>query len=631
MAHRNPITHLPTHSVTNQPPPLEDYNAFGEDAALKECFEREGASWTESMLRDLGAHVGSAHVIQLGCLANDNIPQLKTHDRFGRRIDEVDYHPAYHQLLNLAIENQVHSIAWTSDQTGGHVVHAASIYMLTQAEAGVCCPLAMTYAAIPSLRHQPELAAEWEPRLLSNQYDPRSIPAAEKKGATIGMAMTEKQGGSDVRANTTKADLIETRGPGQAYRLNGHKWFCSAPMSDAFLTLAHTKHGLSCFLVPRWLPDGSRNRFFIQRLKNKLGNRSNASSVIEYSDTCDILVNDERCYSRSLAQDSLGLGESYVDGWWDCEQTDEFIHRVLRSGLHCKFGKWLELPTIIKAKLINLQSASRAAQVGKQHYDIGNDLYRRMLDKRMIYSCAYWRNAATLDDAQHGKLDLVCRKLDLQPGMKVLDVGCGWGGAALFAAENYGVEVVGVTISRQQAELAQDICRGLPIEIELKDYRATKGTFDRIYSLGMFEHVGCRNYSNYMRFVADRLTEDGLFLLQSIGSNYSDTIGNPWTERYIFPNSMLPSAKQITTALEGRLVLEDWHSFGCDYDKTLMQWFRNFNHNWDALSQNYDERFFRMWKYYLLSFAGSFRARYNQLWQIVASRKGIEGGYLAPR
>ena len=345
----------------------------------------------------------------------------------------------------------------------------------------------------------------------------------------------------------------------------------------------------------------------------------------------DLQVHNEDLYARILAKGSLGLGESYMDGWWDCNRLDEFFNRILRAKLDERVKPWSELFGILKAKLFNSQKLSRAFQIGQHHYDIGNNLYRHMLGERLIYSCGYWENASTLDEAQEAKLDLVCRKLDLQPGMHVLDIGCGWGGTAKFAAERYQVEVVGITVSEEQARFGKELCQGLPVEIRLQDYRALEGAFDRILSLGMFEHVGYKNYVTFMRSVNSYLKDGGLFLLHTIGGYRSVTRNDPWIERYIFPNSMLPSARQICAAAEGLLILEDWHSFGADYDKTLMHWFRNFHNNWDTLKEEYDERFYRMWKYYLLSLAGSFRARINQLWQIVLSPEGIPGGYRAPR
>jgi putative acyl-CoA dehydrogenase len=282
-----------THQVENQPPALENYNAFVTDVPLKEGVIREGGSWGLERLEKFGGLVGSARVIALGHQANRNPPILRTHDRFGRRIDEVEFHPAWHELMTLGVENETHALPWRTPKSGAHVVRAALEYLYYQQEAGVGCPLTMTFAAVPTLRKQPEIADEWMPRITSTVYDPRFIPASEKRGALIGMAMTEKQGGSDVRANTTRARALGRGGPGGEYLLTGHKWFCSAPMNDAFLTLAQTERGLSCFLVPRWRPDGKRNAFAIQRLKDKLGNRSNASSEIEYRDTWAQLIGEE--------------------------------------------------------------------------------------------------------------------------------------------------------------------------------------------------------------------------------------------------------------------------------------------------------------------------------------------------
>ncbi len=289
MLPREPIAALGTHEVTNQPPPLAERNLFETDPILRAAVAREGAGWAEAKLSTFGAVAGSERVRALAEAANRYPPELRAYDRFGHRIDEVAYHPAYHELMALATRHEVHSIAWTARRTGGHVAHFALEYMLVQAEAGVCCPITMTYAAAPTLRQAPDLAAEWEPRILSPEYDPRFVPAVEKAGATIGMAMTEKQGGSDLRAATTRATPLG----GGTFTLTGHKWFCSAPMSDAFLTLAYTDTGLSCFFVPRWRPDGTRNAFRIQRLKDKLGDRSNASAEIEYAETWARLVGEE--------------------------------------------------------------------------------------------------------------------------------------------------------------------------------------------------------------------------------------------------------------------------------------------------------------------------------------------------
>jgi cyclopropane-fatty-acyl-phospholipid synthase len=265
--------------------------------------------------------------------------------------------------------------------------------------------------------------------------------------------------------------------------------------------------------------------------------------------------------------------------------------------------------------------------IGKRHYDTGNRLFEIMLDARMNYSCGYWETAAALDEAQEAKLDLICKKLLLKPGMTVLDIGCGWGGFAQWAAEKYDVKVLGITVSQEQVKYARKFCQGLNVTIELQDYRDLKETFDRIVSIGMFEHVGAKNYLTFMRKVRHCLKPDGLFLLHTIGGNTSVSSTDPWISKYIFPNSMLPSAKQITSAAEGLLVLEDWHSFGQYYDQTLMAWHQNFIQRWDKVKDIYDDRFYRMWTYYLLACAGSFRSRRNQLWQMVFSKNGIRGGY----
>lgn len=346
----------------------------------------------------------------------------------------------------------------------------------------------------------------------------------------------------------------------------------------------------------------------------------------------DIQVHDAHFYSRVLGEGSLGLGEAYMDGWWDCASLDQFFTRVFKAKLPEQVINWRDGLWVLQATLFNYQKLSRAYQVGRHHYDLGNDLYRLMLDKRMIYSCAYWKNAATLDQAQEDKLDLICRKLKLQPSMRLLDIGCGWGGMAAYAAEKYGVEVVGITVSKEQAELARRRCHNLPVTIILKDYRELKGTFDRVVSIGMFEHVGFKNHRLFMRKQKDLLTEDGLAMLHTIGRNKTGPTNDKWITRYIFPNSLLPSPSQITEAAEGLFVIEDWHNFSKDYDPTLMHWFQNFDQNFEQLqSAKYDRRFYRMWKYYLLSCAGAFRSRLNQVWQIVLSPSGCPEGYRAVR
>lgn len=345
----------------------------------------------------------------------------------------------------------------------------------------------------------------------------------------------------------------------------------------------------------------------------------------------DIQVHNKHFFTKVLFEGSLGLGESYIRGWWDCAKLDQFFHKVLSAQLHKIVKPWFNSFELFKAAVCNIQNACRAFIVGKHHYDIGNDLFQCMLDKNMIYSCAYWKNASTLDEAQEAKLDLVCRKLKLESGMTVLDIGCGWGGTAKYAAKRYGVKVVGVTVSKEQADFARKLCRGLPIEILFQDYRSIKGKFDRILSLGMFEHVGYKNYKTFMNIAHCCLNPDGLFLLHTLGNNNSVIKNDCWMVKYIFPNSLVPSAMQICKAAEGLFVLEDWHNFGADYDKTLMHWFENFDNHWDILRKNYDEKFYRMWKYYLMCCAGASRSRQVQLWQIVLSVNGVPGGYLSVR
>ena len=345
----------------------------------------------------------------------------------------------------------------------------------------------------------------------------------------------------------------------------------------------------------------------------------------------DIQVHDERLYNRVMTQGSLGLGEAYMDGWWDAGAVDQFLYRVLTGQLQSKIRFDLALALLtVKAVVLNPQRL-HVREVGEKHYDIGNDLYRRMLDPRMVYSCGYWREAETLAEAQEAKLDLICRKIGLREGMRVLDIGSGWGGFLKFAAERYGVSGVGITVSREQFAFANDTRGDLPIETRLMDYMDLDGQFDRIVSVGMFEHVGYKNYRPYFSKVHELLPDDGLFLLHSIGGGLTRRSGDPWMEKYIFPNGMIPSPKQVTGAAEGRLVMEDWHNFGPDYDRTLMAWHENFEAAWPELEEKYGQRFYRMWRYYLLMCAAAFRARWVHLWQIVYSRDGLKGGYLSVR
>ena len=347
----------------------------------------------------------------------------------------------------------------------------------------------------------------------------------------------------------------------------------------------------------------------------------------------DIQVHNDKFYKRVLTEVELGMGESYMDGWWDCESIDQLIFRVLNQRLDRKIKKKLSiLFPLALGVLFNRQSKKRAFIIGEKHYDLGNDLFQNMLDKRMNYSSAYWKDGQTLDEAQENKLELICKKLQLKSGMRVLDIGCGWGAFGKYAAEKYGVEVVGITVSKEQVKLGKELCEGLPVEFRLQDYRELNEKFDRIVSVGMIEHVGYKNYRKYFETAARCLADNGLFLLHTIGEVTSVKSTDPWTEKYIFPNSMLPSVAQLGKAMEDIFVMEDWHNFGSDYDKTLMAWYENFKRNWNKIKSNYSERFYRMWKYFLLSSAGAFRARTkNQLWQIVLSKNGVMGGYNSVR
>ena len=294
----------------------------------------------------------------------------------------------------------------------------------------------------------------------------------------------------------------------------------------------------------------------------------------------DVQVHNEDLFPRVLAEGMLGAGESYMDGWWDCEQLDEMVCRAYRAQVHRHIRPLSDLVFTLRARLVNLQRKRRAFQVGERHYDLGQDLFRGMLDRRMIYSCAYWKDAATLDEAQEHKLELIARKLQLEPGMRVLDIGCGWGGALHYFAEKHRVSGVGITISNDQYETARELCSGLPVEIRLQDYRELDQRFDRVYSIGMFEHVGYKNYRTYLEVVRRCLAPDGLFLLHTIGGIRSLVKTDAWISRYIFPNGQLPSAKQIAAAAEDVLIMEDWHNFPQDYDRTLMCWYENFAAAW---------------------------------------------------
>ena len=362
--------------------------------------------------------------------------------------------------------------------------------------------------------------------------------------------------------------------------------------------------------------------------KKYVKNRLNDANIeINGDRPFDIQVKDERFYNRILLNGSLGLGEAYMDGWWECAQLDEFFNRMLQIAPYEKPRKFKEIWLNLKAAISNMQSGSKSSEVINKHYDLGNELFKNMLDKRMVYTCGYWKDAGNLDDAQEAKLDLVCRKLNLKPGQHILDIGCGWGSFAKYAAEKYKVSVLGINISERQIELAKILCQGLPIEIRFQDYNDLDEKFDHIVSIGMFEAVGYKNFRAFMKVASKNLNPDGLFLLHTIGSRKSSHVTDPWIDKYIFPNAVLPSQKHISAASEGIFDMEDWHNFRSDYDKTLMQWHTNFVANWENIKDSYNEKFYRMWTYYLLSMAGSFRSGKNQLWQIVYSKNGVTGGY----
>lgn len=340
----------------------------------------------------------------------------------------------------------------------------------------------------------------------------------------------------------------------------------------------------------------------------------------------DLQVYDDRFYQRLLWDGSLASGESYMDGWWDAEALDELCTKVHGANLPDKVGKWKTIWLALLGHVFNRQTKSKSTKVAQEHYDLGNDIYEAMLDPRMQYTCGYWKDAKTLHKAQEDKLRLICRKIQLAPKMTVLELGGGFGGLAHFMATEFGCKVVSYNISAEQVAYGREWCRDLPVRFEQKDYReAARETeaFERVVSIGLCEHIGVKNYPAFFGLAHRKLKPKGLFLLHSIGGNASYTCTDPWMDKYIFPNGMVPSITQLGKALEGSWVVEDWHNFGPDYDKTLMAWWQNFDRAWPALHQKYGERFYRMWKYYLMGCAGAFRARKLQLWQIVLSKGDI--------
>ena len=336
----------------------------------------------------------------------------------------------------------------------------------------------------------------------------------------------------------------------------------------------------------------------------------------------DIQVHDPRFFGRVLGSGTLGFGESYMDGWWDCRALDEMCDRAFRAQLDQRFAFRLsDLWALLTASLVNRQTRHRAKEVGRVHYDLSNDFFEAMLDPHMQYSCALFAEGDDLAAAQARKIEWICQRLRLRPGLRLLDIGCGWGGLARYAAQHYGCHVVGITISREQCQYAQQWCRGLDVQIQLRDYREVTGEFDRVVSVGMVEHVGPRNYRAYFDAVARSLGEDGLFLCQAICGNISTFQIDPWIERYIFPNSLLPSAARLARAAEGVFILEDVRNIGSNYDRTLLAWEENFRRSWSGFADCYGERFFRMWRFYLLSCAGAFRARSLQVYSMLFSKE----------
>jgi cyclopropane-fatty-acyl-phospholipid synthase len=346
----------------------------------------------------------------------------------------------------------------------------------------------------------------------------------------------------------------------------------------------------------------------------------------------DIQVHDGRFYARCLAQGSLGFGESYVDGWWDCVDLDGCIERLLRHRAEGRVGTFVRTSLALRHALRNVQRGAGAWRVGRRHYDLGDDLFEAMLGERLVYSCAYWAEADDLDAAQLAKLDLVCRKLELEPGMRVLDVGCGWGEALKHAAQHYGVVGVGVTVSENQARTARGLCRGLPVDVRLADYRTLHGErFDRIFSIGMFEHVGPRNHATFFEVLRECLAPTGIALLHTIGTQTGGRVPDPWIERYVFPNSVIPRLDDLVAAATPFFAVEDLHNFGLDYVRTLQAWRVRFDAAWPRLEPRYGAAFRRLWHYYLATAIASFSTRRNHLWQIALTPHGRSEVYRSRR
>lgn len=356
----------------------------------------------------------------------------------------------------------------------------------------------------------------------------------------------------------------------------------------------------------------------------------------------DIEVHDSRLFRDLMRRGSLALGEGYVNGLWDCQRLDQLFTRLLTPNTAIDVMNGFDpvanlrsLAVSLGERLVNWQSQRRAHQVARCHYDIDPRIYAAMLDSRRIYSCAYWQMASDLEQAQEDKLKLICEKLQLEPGQRLLDLGCGWGGFALYAAENYGVEVLGITVSQQQQRYVHRLSTDLPVRTLLADYRSRnlrdEKPFDRIVSIGMMEHVGRLNDHAFFKVANDLLADDGLMLLQTIGNRQTTCKVDPWIDAYIFPNGRLPSAQQLCRGFESFLILQDWENLGHDYDKTLMAWWANFDSSWSKLSQDISPSFYRLWSYYLLSCAGLFRSGQGQLWQLVLSKASRKPAYRSIR
>ena len=373
-------------------------------------------------------------------------------------------------------------------------------------------------------------------------------------------------------------------------------------------------------------------KLFEQKMRQLL---EAAGITVNGDEPYDIQVHHKGFYRRVLLGRDVGLAESYIDGFFDCEQLDELIYRLLMRHDVRRSFRWLRFAKGLMNYAINFQSLQRATSEGISHYEVGTDLFRAMLDENMIYSCGYWHGAASLAEAQRNKLDLIARKLQLEKGMRILDVGCGWGAAPRYFAEKYGVHVTGITVAKSQYEWAKEWCKDRDVTLVLQDYRAHQGTYHAIYSIGMFEHVGSKNYAAFMTRMERNLIPGGVFLLHTIGTHFTLTMAEHralWVARNIFINGELPSQKRITRSIDGIFILDDWHNFGIHYDKTLMAWHANFEKAYPQLRARYGEKFHRRWRYYLLSCAGAFRSRHVQLWQLLLTRaRGRRAPFEPPR